>query len=184
MSPIRQYGWYQWPMRIFQLMIATIVLALAAALVDQQNNGGSPGKINFSVFVGCFSILTFFLTALGAFWPNIVGNVYLVAAYDLINLIFDITAGCCIAVAIRVHSCANRNFLESNKFTQGSGKRCRELRALCFFLWFLFGLYLVSFIMQFFLRHDGGSHTYTSRGGGRKKGSGPAVAPRPVMSAV
>ncbi|WBW72542.1 eisosome assembly protein Fhn1 [Schizosaccharomyces osmophilus] len=184
MSPIRQYGWYQWPMRIFQLAIATICLALAAALVDQQGDGGSPGKINFCVFVGCFSILTFFLTALGAFWPNLVGNVYLIAAYDALNWIFALTAGVCIAVAIRVHSCANRSFLDSNHFTQGSGKRCRELRALCFFLWFLFGLYLVSFIIQFFVRHDVGTHTYNSRGGGRKKGSGPAVAPRPAMSAV
>ncbi|CAA20061.1 Non classical export pathway protein [Schizosaccharomyces pombe] len=183
MVGIRQYGVFTWVFRTFQLAIDTIVLALASALVNQQTSGGSPGKINFSVAVGSFAILTFFLTAVGRFLPTILGNPWLIAFYDFVNWVFALTGGCCIAVAIRVHACDNQKYLDRNHYTQGSMRRCQELKALCFFLWFMFGLYVASFIVQIFIAKND-TPNYTFRGRGRGKGSGPAVAPRPVMSAV
>ncbi|EEB07253.1 non classical export pathway protein [Schizosaccharomyces japonicus yFS275] len=176
---VKQYGLYTWLMRPAQLITASIVLGLSAALVDQQTTGGSPPRINFAVAVGCISIICFFITAFGVFLPNILGHPWFISALDFINMILCLAGGVALAVAIRVHACNNQPYLDANRYTQGSGKRCRELKALTFFLWWLFALYFVSWVVQFFIaKQNIPSSTYK----GRKRG--PAVAPRPAVSAV
>jgi len=124
-------------LRSLQFIFAVIVLALAAALVANQPVGGSPSQVNYSVFVGVFSLLTWFYSV-GASWisPDGLGAPIIIIVLDLLNTLFYFAAGIALAVAIRVHSCGNVAYVLTNGLIAGSTQRCHEAQALTAFLWF------------------------------------------------
>jgi Membrane-associating domain len=126
-----------WVLRALQFLFAVIVLSLAAALVANQPNGGSPSQINYSVFVGVFSLLTWFYTvAASSFSPDGVGAPIICIVIDFLNTLFYFAGGVAMAVALRVHSCGNTAYVLTNKITAGSTQRCHEGQTLTAFLWF------------------------------------------------
>jgi hypothetical protein len=126
-----------WSVRGLQFFFAVIVLALSAALVANQPSGGAPSQVNYAVFVGVFSILSWFYTA-GAsqFSPDGIGSPVIVIILDSLNILFYFAGGVALAVALRVHSCGNIAYVETNGITAGSTQRCHEAQTTTAFLWF------------------------------------------------
>jgi hypothetical protein len=126
-----------WALRGFQFFFAVIVLALSGALVANQPSGGSPSQVNYAIFVAVFSILTWFYTA-GAsrFSPDGIGAPVIIIILDSLNLLFFFAGGIALAVALRVHSCGNIEYVQTNGITAGSTQRCHEAQAATAFLWF------------------------------------------------
>ena len=126
-----------WIIRPLQFFFAVIVLALAAALVANQPSGGSPSQINYSVFVGVFSLLTWFYTVIASsISSDGLGSAHIVIILDSLNLLFYFCGGVAMAVAMRVHSCGNIAYVVTNGITAGSTQRCHEGQTLTAFLWF------------------------------------------------
>jgi Membrane-associating domain len=123
--------------RTIEFVFAVITLALAAALVANQPSGGSPSEVNYSVFVGVFSLLTWFYTVIvSSFAPDGLGAPLIIIILDSLNLLFYFCGGIAMAAAMRVHSCGNSTYVTNNKITAGSTHRCHEGQALTAFLWF------------------------------------------------
>jgi len=126
-----------WIIRTLELVFGIIVLAMAAALVANQPSGGSPSQINYSVFVGVFSLLSWFYTVFATqVSPDGLGSPIIVVILDSLNLLFYFCGGIAMAVALRVHSCGNVAYVMSNGITAGSTQRCHEGQTLTAFLWF------------------------------------------------
>lgn len=124
-------------MRTVQIVLDVIVLAMAAALVANQPSGGSPSQINYAVFVGVITILTWFYTvAASTFNPEGLGSPIIIIILDSLNCLFTFAGGIALAVALRVHSCGNVEYLVTNGITAGSSQRCHEAQTLTAFLWF------------------------------------------------
>jgi hypothetical protein len=123
--------------RSFNLLCGVIVISMAAALVVNQPTGGSPSQINYSVFVGVFSLLTLIYTAItSSLVPDGIGGAAIIIILDLLNLLFYLCGGIAMAVALRVHSCGNVAYVKTNAIIAGSTQRCHEAQTLTAFLWF------------------------------------------------
>jgi|SRR5579859_174308 len=126
-----------WILRALQFFFAVIVLAMAGALVANQPSGGSPSQINYDIFVAVFALLTWFYTvAASSFWPNGIGASTIIILLDALNTLFFFAGGVAMAVALRVHSCGNIDYIRSNGITAGSTQRCHEAQTATAFLWF------------------------------------------------
>src|SRR5277367_618013 len=125
-----------WIIRTVEIIFGIIVLAMAAALVANQPSGGSPSQINYSVFVGVFSLLSWFYTVgASSYSPEGLGSPIIVVILDSLNLLFYFCGGIAMAVAMRVHSCGNAAYVITNGITAGSTQRCHEGQTLTAFLW-------------------------------------------------
>jgi Membrane-associating domain len=128
-------------LRPLQFIFAVLVLSLSAALVANQPTGGSPSQVNYAVFVGVFSLLTWFYTvAMSTISPDGLGSPILITILDALNSLFYFCGGIALATALRVHSCGNIAYVVTNKITAGSTRRCHEAQATTAFLWF--GMFL------------------------------------------
>jgi hypothetical protein len=126
-----------WILRALEFTFAVIVLSMAAALVANQPSGGSPSQINYSVFVGVFSLLSWFYTVgASSFSPDGLGSAIIVVILDSLNILFYFCGGIAMAVALKVHSCGNVAYVITNSITAGSTQRCHEAQTLTAFLWF------------------------------------------------
>jgi hypothetical protein len=124
-------------LRPLQLFFGIIVISMAAALVANQPSGGSPSQINYSVFVGVFSLLTWFYTVIAStISADGIGAPVVVIILDSFNTLFYFCGGVAMAVAMRVHSCGNIAYVVTNGITAGSTQRCHEGQTLTAFLWF------------------------------------------------
>jgi non-classical export protein 2 len=124
-------------LRPIQFAFAVIVLGLSSALVANQPTGGSPSQINFAVFVSTFSILIwFYIVPMSIVFPDTLGSALIIVVLDSITSVFYFAGGIALAVAIRVHSCHNQEYLTTNRFVAGKTRRCRELQSLIAFMWF------------------------------------------------
>jgi len=131
---------------------------------------GNPG-VNYAIFAAVFAWIAI-LVGLAAAFVESLAQLFILGPLDGLATIFTLIAGIVLAAQLGVHSCSNRSYLDSNKLTQGSEHRCRELQAACFFFWFAFAFFAGSLIMDFM----GGSSSMSRRGGLRKGG--------PTMSQV
>lgn len=138
-------------LRTLELVFGVIVLAMAAALVANQPSGGSPSQINYSVFVGVFSLLTWFYQVIAStISPDGIGGAVVMIIIDSLNLLFYFCGGVAMAVGLRVHSCGNIAFVITNGITDGSTQRCHEAQTLTAFLWFgMTSLYYRNFCSKF-----------------------------------
>jgi Membrane-associating domain len=124
-------------LRGLQFFFGIIVLALSAALVANQPDGGSPSQVNYDVFVGVFSLLTWFYTVgASSVSPDGLGSPIIVLIMDALNTLFYFAGGIAMAVALRVHSCGNLDYINSNGIIAGSINRCHISQTLTAFLWF------------------------------------------------
>src|SRR5271167_3746485 len=107
-------------LRALQLFFGIIVISMAAALVANQPSGGSPSQINYSVFVGVFSLLSWFYTVIASsLSPEGIGAPLIIIILDSLNLLFYFCGGIAMAAAMRVHSCGNIVYVMTNSITAG-----------------------------------------------------------------
>lgn len=126
-----------WIVRGLQFIFAVLVLSLSASLVANQPSGGSPSQVNYSVFVGVISLLTWLYTAAASqFSPDGLGAPMIVLILDALNTLWYFAGGVAMAVALRVHSCGNDIYVATNGIIAGSVNRCHIAQTLTAFLWF------------------------------------------------
>ena len=113
---------------------AVIVLSLAAALAADKTTDFGSDKIDYSIFIGVFSIFTCLATMVGPWTEE--SMVYVVIV-DLLNLVFYF-AGWVVLIDYLHGSCRDTAYLSMNDIMGGSTKRCLEVQTLAVFL--LFGI--------------------------------------------
>jgi cytosine/uracil/thiamine/allantoin permease len=126
-------------LRFTQLCFVAVLLGLCGALLQQQVRGGTPTRLNYSMFaivLAAFSLLYL----IPATFINRIAHPVFTTFLDVINAIFLLCAGIALASSLGGHNCTDRPWLRFNTITnggvRGSEKRCREADALTAFLWF------------------------------------------------
>ncbi|BFZ63917.1 hypothetical protein YB2330_005054 [Saitoella coloradoensis] len=136
------YGPTGYMLRALQFIFAAIILGLFSDLIANKVAGGSNSQVNYSEFLAVFSLFSLIVWAAGIFSP--LGHPFIQLGLDVLNLLFTLAGGIAMAVVLRVHSCGNQDYINSNKVINGSSHRCREAQAGTAFIWFLFAAYLAS----------------------------------------
>jgi fatty acid desaturase len=142
-----------------------IVLGLTGSLISGQD--GSSSRVNFALFAAVWGIV---ISSLYGFLSNFVEALawpLLVFIFEFLTLVFTFAAATALAVGLRVHSCTNQSYLDSNNITQGSTDRCRKGQASTAFLYFAFFVTLFSFAAAVYSLISGGAFgsKRKSRGG-------------------
>lgn len=123
-----------------------VVLGLTGSLIAGQDDSNS--RVNFALFTAVFGLVTStFYGALAAMFKALAWPV-LSISLEFLNVIFTFAAATALAVGIRVHSCSNETYLNSNAITEGSSDRCRKAQCSTAFLFFSFFTFLTSLIAQ------------------------------------
>lgn len=143
------------------------------ALVGNMIAGSSgPSIINYDLFTTVFGMLTLLYLIPATFNEGWSIHPLLMLVLDILNTLFFFCAAVATAAYLRVHSCSNRGYLNSNIVTRGSSSRCREAQASTAFLWFAWAAFMVSTVLT----------GLQSRGGANLRSSGPRRGP--AMSQV
>jgi len=135
-------------LRVLQFIFSLLVLALSSALVSQQNRGGSPTRVNYSVYVAVFALLSLLYLIPASFMSSIFSPMA-TTILDALNTIFFLAAGIALAAQLHAHSCSDGSWLRHNGITNGGssnhmGRRCSEANAMTAFEWFAFAAFLAS----------------------------------------
>jgi len=160
-------------LRGFQLLWTFLITALIGNVIAEAF-AGNPSSINYAMFAAAFSWVVLLYGLAAAFIEGLAITIVL-AAMDVLAVLFTFIAGLVLAAKLGVHSCNNHGYTSKNSLTNGSHnqeKRCRELQASTAFFWFLFACYVGSLVMDFINR---GSSMSMRHGGGIRKG-GPSMS--------
>ncbi|KAF8243173.1 hypothetical protein K440DRAFT_664297 [Wilcoxina mikolae CBS 423.85] len=128
-------------LRLLQLIFTTIMLGLCGGLLQQQTHGGTPTRLNYSMWALALAALSLFYLIPSIFIPSIRSPIAVITL-DAINFIFLLCAGIAMAASLGGNSCSDPGFLGRNGIVNGGGvdanrqKRCREANALTAFEWF------------------------------------------------
>lgn len=142
-------------LRLTNFVLLVIALGLTASLAASTVTQSNP-QINFGVFAAAFAILTSSFYGILAYliaafaWPIVL------AALDILNLIFTFAAATAIAAGIRCHSCSNKDYVDDNNITQGSSGRCRKAQASVAFLYISFFIFVFSTVFSVISISKGG----------------------------
>ncbi|KAI5805682.1 membrane-associating domain-containing protein [Geopyxis carbonaria] len=162
-------------MRFLQFLFTLLVLALSGALIEQQLHGGTPTRVNYSIFTAAFALLSLFYLIPASFMESIRAPLA-TTLLDALNFIFLLCAGIAMAAQLNGNNCRNRFFVGHNGITSGGGyvsptRRCREANAMTAFEWFAAVAFLVSLLI--------GVHEWRKSGATARLGRG-----RPSMRGV
>ncbi|KAF8427002.1 marvel domain-containing protein [Tirmania nivea] len=173
-------------LRVVQFGITILTLGLSATLPTQQSSGGSPTRVNFTIFACVFALLTLLYLLPVSVISSFRSRFYhplISLVFDLLNFIFFLSAAIALAAQLGVHSCSNRYYLVSNGITNGGGywrmeRRCREAQALTAFMWLAVPLWVAGAVMS--------AYEYFGKEGGSsgRGGLGRTVRPARGMSQV
>lgn len=130
-------------LRGLNFVFLVIALGLTASLAATTYTQSNP-QVNFGVFAAAFGLLTSSLYGVVAYFIAAFAWPVVLAIFDFLNIVFTFAAATAIAVAIRVHSCSNSDYVDNNNVTQGSSDRCRKAQASVAFLFFSFVIFLAS----------------------------------------
>ncbi|ODQ64256.1 hypothetical protein NADFUDRAFT_83801 [Nadsonia fulvescens var. elongata DSM 6958] len=121
-------------LRAMLLVFLIITLGLTGSLAATAPYHGNP-QVNFAVFASAFGVLVGGIIGLGIdFIPPLNRIPFVNLIGDFLNFVFTFAAACALAAGIRVHSCTNRDYLDSNWIVQGLTSRCRISQAATAFL--------------------------------------------------
>ncbi|TID19868.1 hypothetical protein CANINC_003663 [Pichia inconspicua] len=134
-------------LRVINFAFLTVVLGLSGSLAATTVYRHNP-QVNFCVFVGAWGLLSSTFYGVAAFFISFLASPIFLAILDFINFVFTFAGATALAVAIRCHSCSNREYVERNKVTQGVKDRCRKSQATVAFLYFSVFVFLFSLVMQ------------------------------------
>ncbi|KAF8458165.1 marvel domain-containing protein [Terfezia claveryi] len=160
-------------LRILQFGITILTLGLSATLPTQQSSGGSPTRVNFTIFACSFALLTLLYLLPVAVISNLRSRFYhpfISFVLDLLNFIFFLSAAIALAAQLGAHNCSNRIYLVSNGITNGGGywnmeKRCREAQALTAFMWLAIPLWIAGAVVSAYEYLRGKDGRHSGRGG-------------------
>ncbi|KAL8979023.1 MAG: hypothetical protein Q9205_005545 [Flavoplaca limonia] len=147
----------QLALRGLQFFLTLIILALTGNVIAEAFRGNH-SIINYIMFVAVFAMLSL-LYLIGAAIIESIAIPIAMLALDAINTLLFVIGGIALAAYMGVHSCSNQLYVDTNQITNGSfnrPKRCREMQAVCAFLWFGFAAWAASL----------GLSALASRGGG------------------
>ncbi|WPH01444.1 Hypothetical protein R9X50_00429000 [Acrodontium crateriforme] len=142
-------------LRAFQFFWTLVIMALVGNMI--ADSGSGPSIVNYSMFVAVFAMLTLFYLGFAAFTDSTVIHPMLPLVFDALNVIFWFCGAVAFAAELRVHSCSDQGYLNSNIITRGSSKRCREGQATTAFLWFGFAAFVASLAFSAMGARSGGS---------------------------
>ncbi|KAL8668290.1 MAG: hypothetical protein Q9168_007077 [Polycauliona sp. 1 TL-2023] len=132
-------------LRGLQFFLTLVILALTGNVIAEAF-AGNHSIINYIMFVAVFAMLSL-LYLIGAAIIESVAIPIAMLALDAINTLLFLIGGIALAAYLGVHSCGSRSYVDTNKITNGShnpAKRCREMQAVCAFLWFGFAAWAAS----------------------------------------
>jgi len=161
--------------RVVQLLLAAIVLALSAVLIAQYGPGGSaPSIIDYGAFCGGASLVIALVGVAACFIESLQGIITL--ALDGLATFFLLAGGIAFAATIKVGSCTDGLYLydhqntflpsdqkiENEEYFQGDAaalndleKRCRMVQADTAFLWFAFAASAAAVVLSNMSRKSG-----------------------------
>ncbi|RKP30931.1 hypothetical protein METBISCDRAFT_22826 [Metschnikowia bicuspidata] len=134
-------------LRAANFVFLIIALGLTGSLAGTTIRQSNP-QVNFGIFAAVFGLLTSTFYGMLAFFFDAFAWPIILAMFDLLNTLFTFAAATAIADAIKVHSCSNRAYLNSNRVTQGSKGRCHKAQASTAFLYFSFFVFLASSVFS------------------------------------
>ena len=134
-------------LRAVNFVLLVIALGLTASLAATRKHNNP--QVNFAVFASAFGILTSSIYGVLAYFIEALAWPLILATFDFLNLVFTFAAATAVAAGIRVHSCTNKSYIDSNKITQGSTGRCRKAQASVAFLYISFFIFLASAVFSF-----------------------------------
>lgn len=129
-------------LRVLEFIFTTLVLSLSAALIAQNRRGGTPARVNYSIYSAIWSMLCLFYLIPATFFTKL--HVRAVAVVlDILCTIFLVCAGIAMAASLGGRSC-NGYWVRYDGITQASSKRCSEAQAMTVFEWFAAVCFLAS----------------------------------------
>jgi len=163
-------------LRGLQFIFLVICLGLTGSLIENQFH--HVNSVNFMMFASVWGLLFSVFYGLAALFISALAMPMILAVCDFLTVVFTFTAATALAVAIRVHSCGNHLYLNSNKVAQGSSNRCRKAQADTAFMYFAFFAFLASLIITAMIGfREGWGNIGTRRNTANN-------APRPSMTQV
>ncbi|RLV89329.1 Non-classical export protein [Spathaspora sp. JA1] len=142
-------------LRAVNFIFLVVALGLTGSLAATTRSGGNP-QVNFAVFAPAFALLTSSIYGVFAYFVNAFAWPVILFLFDFLNFVFCFAAATAVAAAIRVHSCSNQSYVDSNKVTQGSSGRCRKAQASVAFLYFSTFIFLASGVFSAISLFQGG----------------------------
>ncbi|KAK9477187.1 membrane-associating domain-containing protein [Lipomyces japonicus] len=133
-------------LRSLAFAFLVITLGLTGSLINGQAFGRP--QVNFIMFTSVFGLLFGVLYQVLALFISALAFPIVLAALDFLNTVFTFSGATALAVAIRVHSCTNVQYLNSNSVAQGSTDRCRKAQADTAFTYFAFIVFLVALVLS------------------------------------
>ncbi|KAK6421867.1 hypothetical protein LTR95_016746 [Oleoguttula sp. CCFEE 5521] len=150
-------------LRGFQFFMILLIMSLIGNMISISSG---PSVINYDMFVAVFCMLALFYLIAQAVKPDsLTIHPALPLTLDGLAVLFTFIGGVATAAYLKVHSCGNIGYLNSNIVTRGSGKRCHEAQASTAFLWFAFVAFVASLVMTAL---NGNANT---RAGGIRRGT-------------
>ncbi|KAA8913468.1 marvel domain-containing protein [Sphaerosporella brunnea] len=139
-------------LRALQLIFITIAMGLCGALLEQQVYGGTPTRLNYSMFVCALGAVSI-LYLLPSIFIDAIRHPVIVLALDGLNAIFFLCAGIAMAAELEGRDCSDWTWIQWNGITNGGvvgthyhqAMRCREANALTAFEWFTAVAFALSF---------------------------------------
>ncbi|KAK2861398.1 hypothetical protein FQN49_004237 [Arthroderma sp. PD_2] len=169
-------------LRIIQLALAVIVMALIGNMIDDALHGSS-SVVNYNLFVPAFVMLSLLYLIPASFSDKIMIHPILMFIIDALCCLFLFAGAIALPAKQRVHSCTNEDYTSSNPVTKGSDypeKRCREGQAATAFLWFLWFAFLLSTLYSLWRVKE----RFSGGGGRDSRRSSPNRTQTPTMSQV
>ncbi|KAF3894539.1 Non-classical export protein Nce102 [Trichophyton interdigitale] len=172
--------WGSAALRLIQLALAVIVMALIGNMIDDAIHGSS-SVVNYNLFVLAFILLSLLYLIPASLSDKIMLHPILMFFIDALCCIFAFCGAIALPARQHVHSCSNKEYTSTNTVSSGSKsgeKTCREGQAATAFLWFLWFAFLLSTLYSLWRvkqRYSGG--------GGRQRTS-PNRGQPPTMSQV
>ncbi|KAK3115662.1 hypothetical protein LTR53_004763 [Teratosphaeriaceae sp. CCFEE 6253] len=122
-------------------------MSLVGNMIDQWNRGNN-GVVNYDLFVSIFGLLSLLYLIPASLKESLAIHPLLPLVLDILNCLFWFCGAVATASQLGVHRCSNRGYLNRNRITAGSSKRCHEGQAATAFLFFGFFAFLVSTILS------------------------------------
>ncbi|KAK9473165.1 membrane-associating domain-containing protein [Dipodascopsis tothii] len=160
-------------LRGLTLVFLVICMGLTGSLIQGQDFGVP--QVNFVMFACVFGLLFGVLYTFAAMFISAIAFPAVIALFDFLNAVFCFAGATALAVAMRVHSCTNHSYINSNKVSQGSTDRCRKGQADTVFLYFAFLTFLASLVLSISVGMREGWGTLPSK---------KSVRPAPTMTQV
>jgi len=145
-------------LRGFQFVMALLIMILIANMI--QSTGSGPAVTNFDLFVAIFAILSLIYLTAATINESFVFHPAVIIALDVLNALWMLIGGAATAAILGTRSCGNHDYLDNNKITRGSGKRCNESKASTVFLFLGMFAFILSAV---FSAIGGGSVNMRSR---------------------